>query len=62
VTLCSSRASLFYNITDRIKIGVQGVNLSVTTRIVNAQMRNWIFVRVDTDCDGLYGWGRRASR
>lgn len=31
--------------------------VSVTTRIVNAEMRNWIFVRVDTDCDGLYGWG-----
>src|SRR5882672_8404410 len=29
----------------------------VTTRIVNAEMRNWIFVRVDTDVDGLYGWG-----
>jgi galactonate dehydratase len=29
----------------------------VTTRIVNAEMRNWIFVRVDTDIDGLYGWG-----
>jgi len=29
----------------------------VSTRIVNAEMRNWIFVRVDTDVDGLYGWG-----
>ena len=25
--------------------------------MVNAEMRNWIFVRVDTDSDGLYGWG-----
>lgn len=26
------------------------------TLIVNAQMRNWVFVRVSTD-EGLYGWG-----
>jgi len=29
----------------------------ITTRVVNAEMRNWIFVRVETDADGLYGWG-----
>lgn len=29
----------------------------ISTRIVNAEMRNWIFVRVDTDVDGLFGWG-----
>src|ERR1700722_18455849 len=29
----------------------------VSTTIVNAEMRNWIFVRVDTDMDGLFGWG-----
>jgi galactonate dehydratase len=29
----------------------------ITTRVVNAEMRNWIFVRVETDTDGLYGWG-----
>jgi len=29
----------------------------VSTRIVNAEMRNWVFVRVDTDSAGLYGWG-----
>ena len=29
----------------------------VSTTIVHAEMRNWIFVRVDTDSDGLYGWG-----
>ena len=28
-----------------------------TTRIVNAEMRNWVFVRVETDQSGLYGWG-----
>ena len=26
------------------------------TLVVNAQMRNWVFVRVDTD-EGLHGWG-----
>ena len=26
------------------------------TKIVNAQMRNWVFVKVITD-DDLYGWG-----
>ncbi len=30
---------------------------SITTRVVNAQMRNWVFVRVETDQPGLYGWG-----
>jgi galactonate dehydratase len=25
--------------------------------VVNAEMRNWIFVRVETDQPGLYGWG-----
>ncbi len=29
----------------------------VSTTIVNAEMRNWIFVRVDTDSNGLFGWG-----
>lgn len=31
--------------------------VGITTRVVNAQMRNWIFVRVETDQDGLFGWG-----
>lgn len=30
---------------------------SITCRVVNAEMRNWVFVRVETDQDGLYGWG-----
>ncbi len=30
---------------------------SVTTRIVNAEMRNWVFVRIETNMSGLYGWG-----
>lgn len=29
----------------------------ITTTVVNAGMRNWIFVRVDTDQAGLYGLG-----
>jgi galactonate dehydratase len=28
----------------------------VTTKVVNAEMRNWVFVKVWTD-EGLYGWG-----
>ena len=31
--------------------------VSITTRVVNAEMRNWVFVRVETDQPGLYGWG-----
>jgi galactonate dehydratase len=30
---------------------------AVSTRVVNAEMRNWIFVKVETDVPGLYGWG-----
>jgi len=29
----------------------------IKTLVVNAQMRNWIFVKVETDQPGLYGWG-----
>jgi galactonate dehydratase len=29
----------------------------ITTTLVNAGMRNWVFVRVDTDVPGLYGLG-----
>lgn len=29
----------------------------IRTVVVNAEMRNWIFVHVDTDQPGLYGWG-----
>ena len=29
----------------------------VSTRVVNAGLRNWIFVRVETDQPGLIGWG-----
>jgi galactonate dehydratase len=30
---------------------------AVETHVVNADLRNWVFVRVLTDEDGLYGWG-----
>lgn len=30
---------------------------AIRTRVVNAEMRNWVFVRVETDVPGLYGWG-----
>ena len=30
---------------------------AISTRVVNAEMRNWIFVLVETDQDGLVGWG-----
>lgn len=29
----------------------------VRTLVVNAEMRNWVFVKVETDIPGLYGWG-----
>jgi galactonate dehydratase len=29
----------------------------ISTLVVNARMRNWVFVRVDTSEAGLYGWG-----
>jgi galactonate dehydratase len=32
----------------------------VETVVVNAQMRNWLFVKVHTDQDGLYGWGEAS--
>ena len=30
---------------------------SITAHVCNAAMRNWVFVRVETDQQGLYGWG-----
>jgi galactonate dehydratase len=30
---------------------------NISTTVVNARMRNWIFVKVETDQPGLYGWG-----
>ena len=42
------------------RLGREGGTVKITaisTRIVNAEMRNWVFVRVETDQPGLYGWG-----
>lgn len=33
----------------------------IRTVVVNAQMRNWVFVKVETDNDGLYGWGEAST-
>ncbi len=30
---------------------------NIKTLIVNARMRNWVFVKVETDQPGLHGWG-----
>jgi galactonate dehydratase len=30
------------------------------TVVVNAEMRNWVFVKVGTDVPGLYGWGEAS--
>ena len=32
----------------------------IKTVIVNAQMRNWVFVKVETDTPGLVGWGEAS--
>lgn len=32
----------------------------IKTVVVNAEMRNWIFVKVETDEAGLYGWGEAS--
>src|SRR6478752_2009728 len=29
----------------------------IETHVCNARMRNWVFVKVITDQDGLVGWG-----
>ena len=33
---------------------------AIRTIVVNAQMRNWVFVKVETDQSGLYGWGEAS--
>lgn len=38
--------------------GATGVKITaIETRVVNAEMRNWVFVRVETDHPGVVGWG-----
>ena len=34
---------------------------AIKTLVCNAEMRNWVFVRVETDQSGLYGWGEATS-
>jgi galactonate dehydratase len=34
--------------------------LDIKTIVVNAQMRNWVFVKVETDTAGLIGWGEAS--
>ena len=29
----------------------------IETHVCHARMRNWVFVKVVTDQDGLFGWG-----
>lgn len=33
---------------------------AIKTIVVNAQMRNWVFVKVETNEPGLYGWGEAS--
>lgn len=33
---------------------------AIKTVVVNAEMRNWVFVKVETDQQGLYGWGEAS--
>ncbi len=33
---------------------------AIRTVVVNAQMRNWVFVKVETDQPGLHGWGEAS--
>ena len=33
---------------------------AIKTVVVNAQMRNWVFVKVETDVAGLHGWGEAS--
>ncbi len=34
--------------------------IAIKTVVVNAQMRNWVFVKVETDQAGLVGWGEAS--
>src|SRR5215469_10592226 len=33
---------------------------AIRTIVVNAEMRNWVFVKVETDQPGLWGWGEAS--
>src|SRR5690242_7862791 len=32
----------------------------IKTLVVNAEMRNWVFVKIETSEPGLYGWGEAS--
>jgi len=34
---------------------------AVKTIVVNAEVRNWVFVKVETNVPGLFGWGKRTA-
>ena len=34
--------------------------VDIKTVVVNARMRNWVFVKVETDTPGLDGWGEAS--
>src|SRR4051812_36968711 len=41
----------------RARGGETGMHITaIATRVVNAGMRNWVFVKVETD-EGIHGWG-----
>lgn len=57
MTLSSSTAAV---VPDSRPARAEGAPIritSITARVCNADMRNWIFVRVETDQPGLIGWG-----
>ena len=33
---------------------------AIKSVVVNAEMRNWVFVKVETDQAGLVGWGEAS--
>ena len=33
---------------------------NISTTVVNAELRNWVLVKVETDQPGLYGWGEAS--
>ena len=47
---------MHHPIADGSPIRITGIE----TTVVNAELRNWILVKVRTDQDGLYGWGEAS--
>lgn len=45
---------------DRIVDGSPIRITGIETTVVNAELRNWVLVKVRTDQDGLYGWGEAS--